>query len=233
MPICVLYILITHCHVFSADIAQGKKVLSVAACPDTPHCSSSNLQLTSTPAAAASVPSPAALSPLLHSQASPLAAALNQLKAAVAASPIGAAATPGQNIGASIISLSSPQAVTALVNEALKGARSTQLATKFQAGAMSPGGNQLANPISPLVKSVGSVSPSPSIANGSSHLSVSPGPKIVTVSKLPSTMTTTNDQITSLLQSLQQQSSSPLLKPVTTSAASDPSSTQSASNRVM
>ena len=239
------------------EIAQGKKLVSVNACPTTPSSSSSSLQLTSTPAnplsASAAVASPSSLSPLLNSQASPLAlaAAFNQLKAAVAASPIGAANSPGQNAGSSLLNLSSPQAVTALVNEALKGAKSAQLASNLQTATLSPGAlhsNQhgfQTNPMSPLLKSVGAASPvsvgaTPCvpIPNGSPHLTKSPGPKIVTVSKLPATMTTQNDQLTSLLQTLQQHSSIPLLKPATTTGTNghlsgSHTSAQSSSNGVM
>lgn len=209
------------------EIAQGKKVMAVTTCPDTPSSSSTNLQLTSTPANTLSAPaaaaSPSSLSPLLNTQASPaaLAAALNQLRAVVAASPIGAASSPGQSTGSSVIDLSSPQAVTALVNEALKGAKSAQLSSNFPAATLSPGGNHFGlqtNAMSPLLKSVGAASPlsigANLIPNGSPHTK-SPGPKIVTVSKLPAKTTPNNDQLTSLLQTLQQQSSSALLKPAT------------------
>jgi transcription factor Dp-1 len=223
------------------EIAQGKKVLPVTACPNTPSSSSVNPQLTSTPSNPSSFPaavaSPSSLSPLLHSQASPLAlaAAFNQLKAAVAASPIGASNSPGQTVGPPLLDLSSPQAVSALVNEALKGAK--------EAATLSPGtshSGQLGvqtNAMSPLLRSMGAASPasvvaSPSIPipNGSPLLNKSPGPKIVTVSKLPSTMTTQNDQLTSLLQTLQQHTSTPLLKPATATGAS---SHTSASNGVV
>ena len=216
-------------------------MVAVSSCPNTPSSLSSSLHLTSTPTNSAVVGSPASFSPLLHSQASPLvlAAAFNQLKAAVAASPIGVANSPGQKARSSLINLTSPQAVTALVNEALKGAKSGQMASTLS----SPCGNQLGLDAnwSPLIKSVGCVSPvhggaSPgvSIPNGSPHLMKSPAPKIVTVSKLPATMTTANDHISSLLQSLQQPSSSPL-KPVIDRGTNghmsdvDPS-TQSSSN---
>lgn len=242
---CVTYPLECTCkrtkYICVAEIAQGKKVLAAAACPNTPSSSSGNPQLTSTPSNPSSLPtavaSPSSLSPLLHSQASPLAlaAAFNQLKAAVAGSPIGAANSPGQTTGPPLIDLSSPQAVTALVTEALKGAK--------EAATLSPGaahGGQLGiqtNSMSPLLTSMGAASPasvgaSPSIPipNGSPHLNKSPGTKIVTVSKLPSTMTTQNDQLTSLLQTLQQQTSTPLLKPATATGAN---SHTSASNGVM
>jgi hypothetical protein len=156
--------------------------------------------------------SPSPLSPLLHSQASPLAlaAAFNQLKAAVAASPIGVANSPGQNARSSLVNLASPQAVTALVNEALKGAKSGQMVSSLQPTA-SPRANQLGvqtTPMSPLVKSMGpvhgSASPGVSIPNGSPRSAKSPAPKIVTVSKFPSVLTIPNDHITSLLQSLEQ-----------------------------
>lgn len=217
------------------EIAQGKKVMAVTTCPDTPSSSTTNLQLTSTPANTLSAPaaasSPSTLSPLLNSQASPaaLAAALNQLRAVVAASPIGAASSPGQSTGSSVIDLSSPQAVTALVNEALKGAKSAQLSSGLQAATLSPGGNHFGlqtNAMSPLLKSIGAGSPlslgansSTLIPNGSPHTK-SPGPKIVTVSKLPA-KTNPNDQLTSLLQTLQQHSSSPLLKPATTTTSTN------------
>lgn len=131
----------------------------------------------------------------------------------VAASPIGVANSPGQNARSALVNLTSPQAVSALVNEALKGTKSGQVSSALQTAGSSPCGNPLAaltNPMSPLLKSVGPVSPvysSPgvSIPNGSPRCSKSPAPKIVTVSKLPSTSAATpNDQITTLLQSLQQ-----------------------------
>ena len=222
-----------------AEIAQGKKVLAAAACPNTPSSSSDNPQLTSTPSNPSSLPTAVAspLSPLLHSQASPLAlaAAFNQLKAAVAGSPIGAANSPGQTAGPPIIDLSSPQAVTALVTEALKGAK--EAATLSPGAALSGQLGVQTNPMSPLLTSMGAASPasvgaSPSvpIPNGSPHLNKSPGTKIVTVSKLPSTMTTQNDQLASLLQTLQQHSSTPLLKPATATGANNHTS---ASNGVM
>ena len=225
-----------------ADIAQGKKIVAVSSCPNTPCSLSNSLHLTSTPTTSAIMDSPSSLSPLLHSQASPLAlaAAFNQLKAAVAASPIGVANSPGQNARSSLINLASPQAVTALVNEALKGAKSGQMVSSLQPTA-SPG-NQLglqATPMSPLLRSVGPVSPihgdaSPgvSIPNGSPLSAKSPAPKIVTVSKLPPAMTTPNDHITSLLQSLQQ---SPLKSVCDTNGHTsdvDPT-TQSTSNGVV
>ncbi|CAI8052334.1 Transcription factor Dp-1 [Geodia barretti] len=197
------------------DIAKGKKVIASSSCPNTPSSISNSVHLTSTPTNAAVFDSPSPLSPLLHSQASPLAlaAAFNQLKAAVAASPIGVANSPGQNARSSLINLASPQAVTALVNEALKGAKSGQMVSSLQPTA-SLCANQLGvqtTPMSPLVKSMGPVSPvhgsaSPgvSIPNGSPHSAKSPAPKIVTVSKFPSVMTIPNDHITSLLQSLEQ-----------------------------
>ena len=236
---------LTYSFSFTTDIAQGKKVVACSSCPNTPCSLSNSQQLTSTPTNSAILGSPSSLSPLLHSQASPLAlaAAFNQLKAAVAASPIGVVNSPGQNARSSLINLASPQAVTALVNEALKGAKSAQIVSSLPPTAF-PCGNQLGlltTPMSPLVKSVGPVSPvhggaSPgvSVPNGSPHSAKSPTPKIVTVSKLPPAMTTPNDQITSLLQSLQQ---SPL-KPVIACGANghtsevDPT-TQSPSNGVV
>lgn len=210
------------CVYICSEIAQGKKVMPVNTCPDTPSSSSTNLQLTSTPANSLSAPaaaaSPSSLSPLLNSQTSPvaLAAALKQLKDAVAASPIIGATSPGA--GSTFIDLSSPQVVTALVNEALKGAKSSQLSSNLPTATLSPSGNHLGVQMSPLLKSVGAASPlsigasaGTLIPNGSPYTK-SPGPKIVTVSKLPA-KTTPNDQLTSLLQTLQQQSSTPLLKP--------------------
>ena len=219
----------------------------VNVCPSTPSSSSSSLNLTSTPAnPPGAVVSPSCLSPLLNSHTSPLAlaAAFNQLKAAVAASPIGTANSPLQNAGSSLINLSSPQTFTALVSEALKGAKSTQLASNLQTAALSPCG--ITNtPMSPLLQSVGAASPgsvgrSPSvpIANGSPHLSKSPGPKIVTVSKLPTAMTTPNDHLVSLLQSLQQPTACPVLIPAAVSdtnghTSDTHTSAQSPSNGVM
>ena len=205
--------------------------MAANACPGTPSSSASNPQLTSTPSNPPPVPataaSPSTLSPLLHSathpQASPLAiaAALNQLKAAVAASPM------GHTAGSSpLVNLSSPQAVTALVNEALKGAKAAQLVSTLQAASShsSQAGPQT-TAMSPLLKSVGAASPIGArvtpvfpVPNGSPRVAKSPGPKIVTVSKLPAAMTTQNDQLSSLLQTLQQHSS-PLLKPPTTASA--------------
>ena len=216
---------------FNPDIAQGKKVVVVNTCPNTPSSVTSGLNLTSTPTNAAAGGSPSSLSPLLHSQASPfaLAAAFNQLKAAVAASPIGVANSPsGPNARSSLISLASPQAVTALVNEALKGAKSGPMGLGLQpTGAAC--GSSLAlqmNPMSPLLKSVGpdspvigGASPGVPIPNGSPPIAKfqSPAPKIVTVSKLPATVTTPNDHITSLLHSLQQSSVSPSKPAITCS----------------
>lgn len=199
------------------EIAHGKKMLaSNTSCPDTPSSSSTDPHLTSTPSIPAAVGTSSSLSPLLHSQASPLAlaAAFNHLKAAVAASPVGVTNSPGRNAGSSLINLASPQAVTALVNEALKGANTGPVASTLQTSVLSPGGNQLSQQTTPVLKSVGAISPAPSpgvsVLNGSPQLAKSPGPKIVTVSKLPSTMNAQNDQLATLLQSLQQ-SSSPLL----------------------
>ena len=204
---------------FYVEIAQGKKVVPICDYPSTPSSATSGLLLTSTPTSSAAVGSPSSLSPLLHSQASPLAlaAAFNQLKAAVAASPIGVANSPGQNARSSQITLASPQAVTALVNEALKGARSGAMALSLQPTSFTSS-SQLGlqtNTMSPLLKSVGSdspvnagASPCAPIPNGSPQVMKSPAPKIVTVSKLPATMTTPNDHIASLLQSLQQSSMS-------------------------
>ena len=210
-------------------------MMAANTCPGTPSSSASNPQLTSTPSNPPPVPatasSPSTLSPLLHSathpQASPLAiaAALNQLKAAVAASPIVTSNTLGHTAGSSpLVNLSSPQAVTALVNEALKGAKTAQLVSTLQAASShsSQAGPQT-TAMSPLLKSVGAASPIGAgvvfpVPNGSPRVAKSPGPKIVTVSKLPAAMTTQNDQLSSLLQSLQQHSS-PLLKPPTTASA--------------
>ena len=175
-----------------------------------------------------------------HTSPLALAAALNQLKAAVAASPIVTPNVPVQNAEASIINLTSPQVVTALVNEALKGAKSNQMTTHFQTATLSPCGNKSrlqTTPMSPLLQSVGAVSPakiressSISIPNGSPHLSKSPGPKVVTVSKLP---TTPNDHLLSLLQSLQQPTASEVLIPVIATSTNGHTSVQSPSNGVM
>lgn len=212
---------------------MGKKVVVATGPPSTP-CSSSSLQMTSTPSNPTA--SPSTLSPLLQSgtqnQASPLIIALNQLKAAVAASPICAgSSTTGQAAGNSpLVNLSSPQAVTALVSEALKGAKtgtpvnsSLQLASSPTATPQPQLQNQCTsrqNTMSPLLRSMGTASPissgtTPSVANWSPQVVKSPGPKIVTVSKLPPAMTTQNDQLCTLLQTLQQHTStSALLKPV-------------------
>ena len=213
---------------------MGKKVVAATGPPSTP-CSSSSLQMTSTPSNPTA--SPSTLSPLLQSgtqnQASPLIIALNQLKAAVAASPICAGSsttvTTGQAVGSSpLVNLSSPQGVTALFSEALKGTKSgTQLNSLASSPTATPRPQLQSqctsqqNTMSPLLRSMGTASPvssgsTPSVPNGSPQVVKSPGPKIVTVSKLPPTMTTQNDQLCTLLQTLSQQhtSTSAFLKPV-------------------
>ena len=210
---------------------MGKKVLAANGIPSTP-CSSGHAPLASTPSNPNACPSP--LSPLLQAgtpnHTSSLIVALNQLKAAVAASPINAANKSPLSTSHTVshVDLSSPQAVTALVSEALKGAKTgTQLASSLQMAA-SPSTtarqqlhNQCPtqqNAVSPLLKSMGAASPISRVAavNGSPHAGKSPGPKIVTVSKLPSTITTQNDQLSTLLQTIQQHSSTNvyLSKPV-------------------
>lgn len=232
---------------------MGKKVMAANSCPGTPS-SSTNPLLTSTPSNLVET-SPSSLSPLLqsgpHSQASPLAiaAALNQLKAAVAASPITASHTSTQLASGNpapsspLINLPSQQVVTALVNEALKGATTAQLTSSLHIAASPSHGSQLQNQctsqpntMSPLLKSLGAASPIGSgtagnVLNGSPQVAKSPGPKIVTVSKLPPTMTTQNEQLSTLLQTLQQHAG-PLLKATSSTNGSGPNVHQSESGMV-
>ena len=139
-------------------------------------------------------------------------------------------------VGTSQITVPSPRAVTQLVSNALRGGKPTSVTARPLSFTTSPASKaklQLhshcptqGSALSPLVKPATSVTPiapataSPSgysvpLQQGSPQMSKSPGPKIVTVSKLP---LNANEQLNSLLQQLQQNMQhSPLLKQLSAS----------------
>lgn len=146
-------------------------------------------------------------------------------------------------VGTSQITVPSPRAVTQLVSNALRGGKPTSVTARPLSFTTSPASKaklQLHShcptqgALSPLVKPVTSVTPiapataSPSgysvpLQQGSPQMSKSPGPKIVTVSKLPPNA---NEQLNSLLQQLQQNMQhSPLLKQLSASPISNGSAT--------
>ena len=156
-------------------------------------------------------------------------------------SPSGVRSTPGTPL----ITVPSPRAVTQLVSNALRGGKPSSVTARpltFTSSPISSAKAQLHShcptqgTLSPLVKaavspaSVTPIAPAPTGSNSSVYstpiqqslpqLSKSPGPKIVTVSKLPST----SEQLNSLLQQLQQNiQQNSLLKqlPLVSSAKTD------------
>ena len=109
------------------------------------------------------------------------------------------------------VNIPSPRAVTALVTNALRGTGAKTTANFSPSAASSAkaqlhGHSSSQNSLSPLVKTAASSATTLSISQGGSpQLSKSPGPKIVTVSKLP-VSSANAEQWSSLLQALQQNS---------------------------
>ena len=151
-------------------------------------------------------------------------------------------------VGSSQITVPSPRAVTQLVSNALRGGKPTSVTArplsfttsptpkaKLQLhshcptqGTLSPLVKQNMTPIAPATASPSAYSVP--LQQGSPQTSKSPGPKIVTVSKLP---LNANDQLTSLLQQLQQNMQhSPLLRQLSASpgAISNGSATHDQAN---
>ena len=161
-------------------------------------------------------------------------------------SPSGVRSTPGTPL----ITVPSPRAVTQLVSNALRGGKSSSVTARplsFTSSPIASAKVQLHShcptqgTLSPLVKaavspaSVTPIAPAPTgqsssvygtpTQQSSPQSSKSPGPKIVTVSKLPST----SEQLYSLMQQLQQNiQHNSLLKqlPLASSARTDPMTSQ-------
>ena len=161
-------------------------------------------------------------SPLSGTQIAAAIAQVKQVSAAVLQSQAG---SPGPTVGLQSpgrlmsspgtpqVSVPSPRSVTALVTNALRGGKPSSVTARplnFNPSPIAPAKSQLHSHcpslgnVSPLTKSTTGL-PSAAPQGASSQMSKSPGPKIVTVSKLP--VSTANlEHLSNLLQALQQNS---------------------------